>query len=108
MGGWYEQRIRRMLDSLSAATAQMRLAPMADRDLAVAVDQLLPEDREAVLARLPEAKSRRVRQEREYLTRLRVSPSHRRIMAERLADALEGRGGRRGGTWIAPGRSRRD
>ena len=85
----------------------MRISAMADRDLAIALEILIPEDRDAVLRVLPTAKAGRVAQEREYLSRLKVSSSHRRMMAERLAEAMEGLGGARGGTWIAPGGDRR-
>ncbi len=100
---------RRILDALRFAAPeilQTRLSSMADRDLAVALDVLVPEDRAAVLSRLPAAKAARVGEERDYMQRLFVSDSHRRIMAERLADVMEGKGSRRGGTWIAPGEGR--
>ena len=104
---YFEARILRALDTVSPPTLQMRLAAMADRDLAIALGALAVEDRDALLARLPAAKARRVRQEREYLGNLFISGPHRIEMAERLADAMEGKGGSRGGTWIAPGRDRR-
>ena len=100
---WYEQRILAALRILSPGVLGMRLGTMADRDLAIALEVLVPEDRESILHALPVAKEERVRQERVYMSRLLISPRHRQVMAERLADALEGRSDRRGGTWIAPG-----
>ena len=104
---WYEQRILSALHSLSPGIVQMRLGSMADRDIAIALEVLVPEDIESLLRALPAAKGVRVRQEKEYMSRVFVSPAHRQEMAERLADALEGTGHRRGGSWIAPGRRRR-
>lgn len=104
---YYERRILNALRTVAPEILQMRLSAMADRDLAIALDVLVSEDREAVLSRLPTAKAKRVRDEWAYMKRLFVSGSHRRIMAERLADAAEGKGTRGGGTWIAPGDSRR-
>ena len=100
---YYEQRILAALRSVPPGVLSMRLGAMADRDVAIGLDALVPEDRGAVLQALPAAKALRVRQELDYLSRLKVSPAHRQVMAERLADAMEGKGGRRGGTWIAPG-----
>ena len=105
--GWYENRILSALRTLSPGILQMRLGSMADRDIAIALETLVHEDREAVIRALPAAKGLRVRQEREYMSRVFVSPSHRQEMAERLADALEGKAGSRGGTWIAPPGSRK-
>lgn len=106
---WHEQRILTALSTVSQGILQMRLGSMADRDLAIALEALVTQDREAVLRAMPSAKAARVLQERDYLTRLKVSPDHRLEMADRLADALEGKGGgeSRGATWIAPGRSSR-
>ena len=100
--GWYEQRILTALRTLPEGILQMRLGTMADRHIAIALESPVGEGREALIRALPAAKGSRVRQEREYLGRLFVSPAHRQKMAERLADALEGQSGPRGGTWIAP------
>ena len=100
---YYEERIHRLLSAVSPGKLQMRLSSVPDRNLAIALDMLLPEDRNAVLASLPDAKAVRVRQEQTYLGRLWVSAAQKRVMAEGLAEAMEGRRGVPGGTWIAPG-----
>ena len=104
---YYEEKIKTLLRTVSRSQMQMRLSSMADRDLALALEGVVYEDGLEILSRLPEAKAKRVRQEQEYLGRLRVTASQRRTMAERLADAMEGKGRDTGGTWIAPGRSRK-
>ena len=101
---YYEERIHRLLSAVSPGQLQMRLSSVPDRNLAIALDMILPEDRNAVLASLPAAKAVRVRQEQTYLGRLRVSAAQKRLMAEGLAEAMEGRRTAPGGTWIAPGR----
>lgn len=101
---YYEECIHRLLSAVSPGQLQMRLSSVPDRNLAIALDMILPEDRNAVLALLPAAKAVRVRQEQIYLGRLRVSAAQKRLMAEGLAEAMEGRSAAPGGTWIAPGR----
>jgi hypothetical protein len=68
----------------------------------MAIEALDSEDGRRILVLLPPAKALRVKQEQDYLSRLRFTSSQLIIMAERLADGLEGRGRRSGGTWIAP------
>lgn len=77
--------------------------PFPDRNLAIAMDMLGPEDRSRIISVLPPAKSLRVEQEKTYLSRLRITARQKESMAVNLADILEGRGGASHGTWIAPG-----
>lgn len=100
---YYEDRIHRVLISLSSAELQNRIIPFPDRNLAIAVDLLSPEDRNRIKAVLPQAKLVRLEQEKAYLSRLRITARQKEIMAVKLADILEGKGGVPGGTWIAPG-----
>ena len=102
MSGYYQQRIHRALDSIAAETLQLRVSSLPDRDLAMAIEALDSEDGRRILVLLPPAKAHRVKQEQDYLRRLRFNSSQLITMAERLADGLEGRGRRAGGTWIAP------
>ena len=105
---YFEERIHRLLSELPSGLLQTRLSSVPDRNLAIALDIIQRDDRDAILALLPGAKTRRVRQEEEYLERLRITAAQKRLTAERLADAMDGRGSTSGGTWIAPGRTRRD
>ena len=100
---YFEERIQLSLNSASAAQLQMRIASFPDRNLAIALDLIVPADQDRLLAILPPAKAKRVKLEQEYLGRLKITLSQKRVMAERLADALEGKGDSSGGTWIAPG-----
>ena len=100
---YFEERIQLSLKSASAAQLQMRIASFPDRNLAIALDMIVPADQDRLLAILPAAKAKRVKQEQEYLGRLKITLSQKRLMAERLADALQGKGDSSGGTWIAPG-----
>jgi hypothetical protein len=100
---YFEERIQLSIKSASAAQLQMRIASFPDRNLAIALDMIVPADQDRLLAILPTAKAKRVKQEQEYLGRLKMTLSQKRLMAERLADALEGKGDSSGGTWIAPG-----
>jgi hypothetical protein len=100
---YFEERIQNSLNFVSAAQLQMRIASFPDRNLAIALDMIVPADQDRLLAILPPAKARRVKLEQEYLSRLKITLSQKRLMAERLADALEGQSDSSGGTWIAPG-----
>ena len=103
---YFEERIHRMLSQLSSGSLQTRISSIPDRNLAIALDIIQPDDRDALLALLPAAKARRVREEQEYLARLRITSAQKRLMAEGLANSMEGRRGAAGGTWIAPGRQK--
>ncbi len=105
---YYEERIHRLLTEVSSGQLQMRISSVPDRNLAIALDMLLTEDRDSVLSLLPAAKAVRVRQEQAYLGRLKISAAQKRVMAEGLAEAMEGRSGSAGGTWIAPGSRKED
>ena len=101
---YYEIRLHQLLTGGISPELERRLSTMADRDLAIALSSLIQEDRLELLSHMPAAKAFRVRQESEYLSRLRVSASQRRLMAERLIALLEGENSGHGGTWIVPGR----
>lgn len=100
---YYEERIHRALVSLSSADLQNRILPFPDRNLAIAMDMLGPEDRSRILAVLPPAKAVRLEQENTYLSRLRITARQKESMAMNLADILDGRSRASHGTWIAPG-----
>lgn len=68
----------------------------------MALEAIDTEDGRRILLLLPAAKARRVKQEKDYLSRLRFTSSQLITMAKRLADGLEGQERVTGGTWIAP------
>lgn len=102
---YYEERIRLLLASTPREQLQIRISSFPDRNLAIALSMLITEDQNTLLSLLPGKKAGRVRQEQEYLGRLKVSSVQKRIMAEQLADVMEGKGDKSRATWIAPGRT---
>ncbi|RKX70651.1 MAG: hypothetical protein DRP60_15530 [Spirochaetes bacterium] len=104
MSNYYEERIHRLLSSVSHNTLQMRISTIPDRNLAIALDILQPDDRNAIMNILPSAKKQRVVQERVYLGRLKITLKQKQVMAEALADKMNGGRSSAKGTWIAPGK----
>ena len=80
----------------------------SDREIALAFQRMDQEDVEAALSKLPEQKSRRIREEISYQKRLKITEEQYERMVERIISAISGgRGAAPISSYIRPRKERR-
>lgn len=79
-----------LIRSLSRVQVQNGLMRLSDREIALAMRRMDPEDRTFALSYLPEAKASRVKDELRYQTRLKVTDEQYRKVIGIVIEALSG------------------
>lgn len=86
-----DQRLIKLIRSLPPQEAQNRLMRVTDRELAISILYMEKPEQKLVLQRLGASKSRRVRQELDYVSHLRLRYPQYRDVIEQVIERISGR-----------------